>query len=77
VAKVLLVANSSLKLFVYLLLSREFRHTFYTMITCKKGDEDEDWHWREEEEMSREFLSHVKIASVVQAEKNACKTFAE
>ena len=61
VGNLMIVINSSLKLPVYLCLSKDFRLSVRRLFL---GPLVEDGHyWQVEEDKSRQFLSHVKAAS--------------
>jgi len=67
----MLVVNSSSKILIYLCLSCEFRFAIKKLLRCK-GSGDQNWHWMAEEQMNKEFLGHVKVATFIQA--NVCDT---
>ena len=63
-----LVANSTFKLSIYLLLSHDFRTSSKRFLGMRVEDED-FYHWMEEEENTKKFLGHAKVATFVQTHK--------
>jgi hypothetical protein len=68
VANVMLVVNSTFKLFVYLALSMDFRHSVKSLFFVERRR-----HWVEDQDKGLGFLSTVRVAAYAQAEPETWK----
>ena len=78
-ANLMIVINSSLKLPIYLCLSRDVRTSVLRLL---RGPLEEDgvYHWAAQEDKSAHFLAHVKAAAVPLTdmraeERNLCREY--
>ena len=77
-ANMFVVANSSLKIFVYVGLSRSFRKSLVMALASCKRDRVRpmDNLFGESRESRRAFLDHVKVAATIQAKAGTVRTVA-